>query len=75
MGIKAVKPGFAEVVIQPYIPADLSFAEGYIQTIHGRIGVRWEKAEDKILLNVSVPQNVKAQVVCRESEVCYDENC
>lgn len=64
-GIAAVSPGFADVRIQPYMPADLSHAEASIPTIRGPVRVRWERnaIRDRIRLLISIPPTMKAHVI------------
>jgi len=62
VGIKAdiEHPAFERVEINPYFFEDLTFAEGACETVRGRIGVRWEKKDDFIQLEIEVPFAVEA---------------
>lgn len=64
LGIRPAAPGFSKVVIQPYIPEDMTFAEGHIKTVQGVIAVRWEKENGKLLLWISLPKHVEAEIEC-----------
>lgn len=52
--------GFARVELCPHFFEELSFAEGYCETVRGKICVRWERKEGEILLSVSVPEGMAA---------------
>ncbi len=52
--------GFRVIEIKPHFFEDLSFAEGYSDTVRGRISVRWERREEDILLTVSIPEGIDA---------------
>ncbi len=64
LGIRYLEPGFKKVLIQPYIPEDMNFAEGHIKTVQGVIAVRWEKKNGKLFLCVSLPEHIEAEIKC-----------
>jgi alpha-L-rhamnosidase len=49
-----------KIVIEPFIPDDLSFANGGIQTIYGEVSVNWKKEDEKLILNAEIPANTNA---------------
>ena len=53
-------PGFARVDITPFFFEDLDFAEGYCDTVRGRVSVRWEREEEKIRLTVRAAKDMDA---------------
>lgn len=55
-------PGFEKVIIKPYIPKGLDYAEGTVKTLRGLIKSSWRKENDSILLNVTIPFNSSAEV-------------
>ncbi len=55
-------PGFEHVIIQPYMPADLSWAKGAVQTVRGEVAVAWEHDGAKATLRVVIPANATATV-------------
>jgi alpha-L-rhamnosidase len=50
VGLNLINYDFIE--ISPKIPSELQFAEGTLETTAGKIKVRWEKNNDKLLLNI-----------------------
>ena len=59
LGIKPVKPGFAEVVFDPH-PGDLQWAKGVVPTPHGDIRVEWKREDNgAILPKIEIPAGVK----------------
>lgn len=64
-------PGFAGFTVDPMIPANISRAEGSIQTVRGRVGCRWEKKENgTLVLEVDVPFGAEAEIALP----AFDEN-
>lgn len=62
LGIKADinYPAFKRVEISPYFFKELSFAEGFCQTVHGKIAVHWKRECDSIKLEIEIPSDVEA---------------
>lgn len=60
LGVRPVKPGFAEVCIQPE-PGYMTEAEGEVITPKGFVKVHWKKNEENVMLNYSVPEGMKVQ--------------
>ena len=59
LGVKPVKPGFAEVVFDPR-PGDLQWAKGVLPTTHGDIHVEWRRdTDERIVPKIKLPQWVK----------------
>lgn len=54
-GIRAAKPGFAEVVIQPAFPKTLTFVEAAQDTPRGRVAVRWERKNGRLVFDLERP--------------------
>lgn len=54
--------GMDRVLIKPAPPLALTHAAGTFDTPRGRVGVSWARAAGKLLLNVTVPPNVRATV-------------
>jgi alpha-L-rhamnosidase len=49
-------------LVRPYPVGDLRWARAWVDTVRGRVGVRWEKRPDAFLLSVVVPANSSATV-------------
>jgi len=58
LGVKAVKDGYEEIVIEPDL-IDLQWAEAVIPTPEGEIFVRAEQAEGGMQLMIDLPEGVK----------------
>lgn len=68
MGIKALKPGFSEVLIQPDFNCGLNFVKGHYDTIWGKIEVSWKKIYKRIELDITIPPDIEATVVLGNKE-------
>lgn len=54
-GIRAAKPGYAEVLIRPSIPKSLSFVDAYHDTPRGRVAAHWERKGGEIVFTLERP--------------------
>ena len=62
-GISALKPGFKEIRIKPYIPEDVQWAKASIHTVRGWVKSEWRKRDGGTLtLLVSIPVNSTATI-------------
>ncbi len=55
-------PGFREIEIKPYLLGDLTSASASIKTVRGMVSSSWEKTDDSLTLEVSIPVNSQAKV-------------
>ncbi|NMB97955.1 MAG: family 78 glycoside hydrolase catalytic domain [Clostridiaceae bacterium] len=69
LGIKAMKEGFDKVLISPYIPEEMNFAEGKIATVKGDIYVKWQKCDDKINITVNLPIGTEGTISIDNSNI------
>ena len=53
-------PGFVKADITPFFFEHLDFAEGYCDTVRGRISVRWERIGEKIKLTTKADAGIDA---------------
>ena len=53
-------PGFVKADITPFFFEHLDFAEGYCDTVRGRISVRWERIGEKIKLTAKADGSIDA---------------
>lgn len=58
LGIKPVKPGFAEFIIQPH-PTHLTHASGSVPTPYGTIDVSWTYKDGKLDIHCQAPSQCK----------------
>jgi alpha-L-rhamnosidase len=61
LGIKAIEVGWKALRIKPFIPDDMQYATGSINTIKGKISVSWEKADKNLKLSITIPVGVRAE--------------
>lgn len=59
-GISALKPGFEEIRIKPYIPPELDQVSAQVDTIRGLVKSSWKKTDDEIRFLVEIPANTTA---------------
>jgi len=62
LGVKPTAPGFKTMEIRPLI-GDLTWAKGVVPTPHGDVAVAWKLANNKLLLDVTIPAGTEAEVV------------
>jgi alpha-L-rhamnosidase len=64
-GIQTVEsaPGYKRIIIAPQPGEGLSWAEGSLQTLYGKVSSKWTKSEDgAFTLAVTVPANTTAEI-------------
>ncbi|WP_053372498.1 glycoside hydrolase family 78 protein [Paenibacillus sp. FJAT-27812] len=64
-GIQTVEsaPGYKQILIAPQPGEGLSWAEGSLQTLYGKVSSKWVKSEDgAITLDVTIPPNTAAEI-------------
>jgi alpha-L-rhamnosidase len=62
-GIKPGKPGYKEIEIRPYIPAELGHVAASIDTPYGLVSSSWTRqANGQVDLDVVIPANATAHV-------------
>lgn len=61
-GIQPAAPGFREILIQPTMPAALSFVACSRQTPMGKISSEWHRTANGVALRLHVPVNATAYV-------------
>jgi alpha-L-rhamnosidase len=61
-GIKVKESGFKQILINPHIVGNLTFAKASVKTVRGLVASSWNKKGDQITLNVTIPPNSQAEV-------------
>jgi len=56
------RPGFAHLLVKPYVPDSMSFVRASTRTVRGRVAVEWRKERGGLRLSVSIPANSTATV-------------
>lgn len=69
LGVDPVSPGFKNVIVRPQPVGDVTWAEASHESPYGLIKVRWERAEGKFALKLTVPPNSTATVHLPAREV------
>ena len=62
MGIDAAEPGFGKLLLKPEPGGNLTWARGYYDSQHGRIGSDWKIENGQFVWNFQVPANTTATV-------------
>ena len=57
-----MKAGFEEILIAPQ-PCGLKWAKGSVPTPRGMVQVSWEIVQNKMNIDVKVPEGVKYRIV------------
>jgi alpha-L-rhamnosidase len=61
-------PAFSRFNIKPFVPEDLNYANGKIETIRGTICSGWKKVNGSFILEAEVPFNTSALISIPASE-------
>ncbi len=62
LGVTPAAPGFDRITIRPTL-CDLWWAKGRVPTPHGLVEVSWQRTENGLQLDVTVPHGAEANVV------------
>src|ERR1039457_3925337 len=62
LGIDLLQPGFKKILISPQPGGGLTSAQGYYDSIQGRIASAWQLTNNILTLNVTIPANTTAQI-------------
>ena len=60
-GMRALEPGFAKVLLAPYIPQDLPQFSAWHQTPRGKLLLEWDEARVTVEIPAGVAATVRAQ--------------
>ena len=55
-------PGFKNIIIKPYMPADLSWIKASVVTVKGKVSSEWKKNKELYTLKVTIPVGSEATV-------------
>ncbi len=61
-GISPASPGYKQITIKPHVLGDLTSISASIKTVRGMVSSSWEKTDDVLTLQVSIPVNSQAKV-------------
>lgn len=69
LGIRCMAPGYEKIEISPQTDGPLTSAEGYYDSLHGRICVKWEKRDNgSVKIIGEIPSNTTAVLKIRGCE-------
>ncbi len=57
--------------IRPHFAKDLDFAAAHFDSVFGRIGVRWERMGEELIIEVTIPEKVSGSIIL-EKGYCFD---
>jgi len=65
MGVKAdwEYAGYGHFEISPYLPQDMTFADYTLPTSYGPLRVKWEKSDENMCMEVTVPEGCTATLI------------
>ena len=52
-------PGYQRVHFNPFFPKGLTYVNASIQTLHGKVGISWQRNEANYEISITVPKDVK----------------
>ena len=61
-GIDMLEPGYKKSKIAPKLSEFLSYTEASLETMYGKIAVRWKVVDEKINLKVEIPHNTSSVI-------------
>ncbi len=61
-GIRPLAPGYARVGIRPRLDNRITWAEGALDTVRGRVSSRWAINGNRVTITVSIPSGTSALV-------------
>ena len=62
INIDPAGPGFAGIIIKPYVVGDLDYVSASVRTMRGMISSSWKKSDHSLALNITLPVNTQAKV-------------
>ncbi|MCY4413338.1 MAG: family 78 glycoside hydrolase catalytic domain [Caldilineaceae bacterium] len=61
-GPGTMTPGFRDIHIEPHLLGDLEHAGATMRTVHGELSSHWQRTDQSISLEVTIPVNSRARV-------------
>ena len=71
-GIRALKPGYQEIVIEPKPGGDLTQACASYESVVGKIVSDWKIEDEQFVLRAEIPESIKARVVLPDGTIIED---
>lgn len=62
MRVDENNPGFKHILFRPQPVGDINWASYYTHTLYGDAGIRWEKKNGKLVMDITVPVGATATV-------------
>jgi alpha-L-rhamnosidase len=73
-GVVPAAPGFETVRIKPFLPTNLDRVTATVETVRGVISTGWERIDERVKLDVTIPANTTAFVHVPGKSVAVSEN-
>ncbi|HQM95606.1 MAG TPA: family 78 glycoside hydrolase catalytic domain [Clostridia bacterium] len=61
-GIQPKSAGFDDILVNPYLPDNLTYVNACMNTHKGKISVSWQKTKDIANFSISIPSGSKAKI-------------
>jgi alpha-L-rhamnosidase len=61
-GIQPKSAGFDHILVNPYMPDNLTYVNACMNTHKGKISVSWQKTKDIANFSISIPSGSKAKI-------------
>jgi alpha-L-rhamnosidase len=65
-------PGYRRVIINPQIPKGINWAKVSKETPYGTLVVKWEKNDEKIRFDITVPSGCEAELVWKNEKIILE---
>lgn len=65
-------PGYRHAYLAPRIGGGLTHAEASLETVYGKLTLRWERMGDEVRMDVQIPCNAEATLLLSGSEILSD---
>ena len=69
VGIKIIKPGYKEIIIQPHPNKKLGTVSTLFKSVNGDISVKWKYENNKIKYDIAFNKNINGKVIINNKEM------
>mgnify|MGYP001556283974 CR=1 FL=1 len=73
IGVDPAGPGFTQILIQPAIVGNVTWAQASYESVRGRIASAWQRDGRKLTLHVTIPANTTATVFIPAADPAVQE--
>lgn len=68
LGLEPIEAGYRRFQVKPVPDGSLTYAEGSLKTVFGKIEIKWKQQDGRFTLNVTVPEGTEAEIVLPDKE-------